>query len=150
MYFSIFRTVMKNSDMHKCCVFVVMFFLFIFFQLCCCLKVCEMRFILKNEMIEWWFESFSSSVFILHWIIHCVNHENVKIRLSMIINLHVFHVIVSDSVSNYSFIFLTNFTRSSVMQYLIRHLTSFHHEWCRLKSLITRCSSDLLNNDNST
>ena len=146
MYVLISEDALRDSDMHKYCTSVIIFFLFILFQLHCCLRICEMMFKMNNEIIKWWLESFFSSEFIIQWITCYINHRNVKTRFIIITDLWFSHIIISDNISSYNFVSLTIFIRSSVMQYLIKHLISSHQRWCRLKLSRIRYLSDLSSN----
>jgi hypothetical protein len=143
-----FENVLRDSDKHKYCVSAVIFSLFIFFQLCCCFRICRMMFKINNEMIEWWSESFSSSEFIMQCIMCCISHRNAKTRFTVIVNSQFFHVIVSDDVSSCNSVSLTILIKSSVIWCLVRHLMSSHQKWCRLKLLRMRCLSNLLSSCN--
>ena len=143
MYVSISENTLRISDMCKYCMSAVIFFLFIFFQLHCCFKICRMIFKINNEMIEWWSESFSSSEFIMQWITHYVSHRNVKTRFTVIADLWFSHVIVLDDVSSCISVSLTILTKSFIMQCLVRYLMLSHQKWCRLKLSRIRCLSDL-------
>ena len=134
---------LRNSDMCRCYILIIIFFLFILFQLCFCFRICEIMFKTNSKMIEWWSESFFSSEFIMQWITHCISHENAKTRSIVIADLWVFHVTVLNNISNCISVSLTILTRSSVMWCLVRHLMSSHQKWCRLKLSRIRCLSDL-------
>ena len=148
MYVLKFADVLKNLSMCKCCVSVIISSLFIFFQLCCCFRIYEKMFKINNKMIEWWSELFSNSEFIMQCIMCYVNHEDVKTRFIVIADSWFFHVIMSDDVSRCNSVSLIILIKLSVMQCLVRHLTSSHQKWCRLKSSKMRCSSSLLSSCN--
>ncbi len=118
---------------------------FIFFHnqwvISCMKNVCKHSFMI----IERWLNSWCRSVLILHlYIMNCI-FLLLNAKFIVVSWLWVFLIIVFNLSNSFSLMFVTMFSKASVIVWWVKHLLSFQYEWCRLKSsMISYLQSSLI------
>ena len=128
---------------------IVIFSVFIFFQLQWHFIICDCLSKLNWVKIKWWSESFFRLEFIQQFITCCFRFAVLNIRFTVNDYFLFFHVIMFDEVRSCKSVLLTMQNSSFVILYLIKYCKSFQIKWWKLKFFNKTCSSDFLNNSDN-